>query len=105
MTKKIFLQKRLHISKIICTFAPDFQKGVLKPLWGPRKNRALLRKCTFFGESGGTSRPVDLTEWYQHYDLVAEREQKYQRLRHYFCMKQIAAYQYFTTGLTSVVGI
>ena len=64
-----------------------------------------LPKILIFGESGGTSRPVDLTEWYQHYDLVAEREQKYQRLRHYFCMTQTTAYQYFTSGLAAVVEV
>jgi hypothetical protein len=31
-----------------------------------------------------------------------EKHPKYQRLRHYFCMQQPTAYQYFTTGLTSV---
>ena len=95
MTKKNYFTKRLHISKIFRTFAPKFPERGFKTSLGPPK-------ILIFGESGGTSRPVDLTEWYQHYDLVAEREQKYQRLRHYFCMKQTAAYQYFTTGLTSV---
>ena len=35
------------------------------------------------GESGGTSRPVDLAEWYQHHDLVAEREDTYHQLHHH----------------------
>ena len=35
------------------------------------------------GESGGTSRPVDLAEWYQHHDLVAEREDTYHSLHHH----------------------
>ena len=30
------------------------------------------------GESGGTSRPVDLAERYRHYDLAAEREERWQ---------------------------
>ena len=35
--------------------------------WSPRK-------FLICGESGGTSRPVDLAERYRYYDLVAERE-------------------------------
>ena len=30
-----------------------------------------------------------------------KNKQKYQRLRHYFCMTQTTAYQYFTSGVTS----
>ena len=33
-------------------------------------------KILIFGESGGTYRPFDLTEWYRFYDYVAERERK-----------------------------
>ena len=73
MTKKIYFTKRLHISKIFRTFAPKFPERGFKTSLGPPK-------ILIFGESGGTSRPVDLTEWYQHYDLVAERDHKYQRL-------------------------
>ena len=42
---------------------------------------------------------------FRTFALDFDDHHKYQRLRHYFMMKQTTLYQYFTTGLTSVVGI